>query len=553
MAVFYKIHPAIGIARLGNSPESYPGPTLPGVYTPPASYRDGAKNLKRQSVSFSVYAYDDANPNAEPLKVKVGPNETVKSIQWTVHVANKKAAWFDFDGLTGANDILNPPNFGYPPGSLRNSTGSSTDWTIDPGPRGASAPGSVVAFGRNGSNGTYPETWPQPFQNGNSAGIDTLGQMKVEPDSSLTVLGGFGNSGSINGSGIVHYANNPGWFDDASDGSVQAQLVSAKGTEDAVPAWVIVGPPDFAPPIENIVTLYDAIYDVGLRFCKLDPAIFDPNTNQFRSQFTPSFENDVYPILARAFNYRWVYDNNSPPMAPTFHTSMGGASLTALSTPPAAGNDPNLSSRQTIFHRLRNPNAGQNNNFPGNMPKLHSDLGDGPQGALKFTLTITQFEIMRRWAEGQFTFNGGPLPSSLPNQITAAGLDRAVLQAAVGGAFFPGIECSWIVREPKLYLSPFQFRFRVAGTGDPNGLSPGDVTKRSACPWQADFYECGHNWWPAQRPNQVRTSLANADYHEWDDGINADMGMVQGWHELGIVKYDSPSGVYFEDERNLGP
>jgi hypothetical protein len=58
MAIVYKIRPAIGIARLGNSPESYPGPTLPGVYTPPASDRNVAneKKLKRQSVSFSVYA-----------------------------------------------------------------------------------------------------------------------------------------------------------------------------------------------------------------------------------------------------------------------------------------------------------------------------------------------------------------------------------------------------------------------------------------------------------------------------------------------------------------
>jgi hypothetical protein len=553
MPPVYKIHPAIGIARMGNSPESFPGPTIPGVLSRPAQYRDGsaAKRLKRQSATFWVYAYDGANPAAARVTVKVGPNEVVKAIEWTVHVANKKAAWFRFAGLTGSQDVLNPPNFGYPPGSLRNPSGPRSQWTINPGPRKASVPGTTVEFSKGGSNGTFTETWPPAFQNGNAPGIDTLGAMRVEADFGLTVLGGFGNSGSIDGSTIVNYANNPGWFDDASDGFVKAQVVLADGSkQDAAPAWVIVGPPDFAPPIENIVTLYDAIYDVGLRFRKLDPTTFDPNAQQFAPGFVPSVEEHVFPILQRAFRYRWVYDNNDVPDPPTFHLTF--ADVAALSKPPAGGSDPNLNRRRAIFRRLRNPNPGQPNNVPGNMPFLHSDLGDGGDGALKLTLTITQFEIMRRWSEGQFTRGSGPLPPPPPTQVTAAGLNRAALEAAVGGAFFPGIECGWIVREPRLYVDPFEFRFRVAADDtDLTGLSPGDVTKRSACPWQADFNQCADNWWPAQRPNQVRPSAASQDYAAWDQGVGDDMGMVQKWHELGVVGKDPNADAYFEDERNL--
>src|SRR4051812_20150436 len=95
----YKIHPAIGIARMGNSPESFPGPTIPGVLARPTKYRDAQQRLKRQAASFWVYAYDDANPAAAPTRIKVGPGQAVVGIEWTVHLANKKAAWFKFDGL----------------------------------------------------------------------------------------------------------------------------------------------------------------------------------------------------------------------------------------------------------------------------------------------------------------------------------------------------------------------------------------------------------------------------------------------------------------------
>ena len=57
-----------------------------------------------------------------------------------------------------------------------------------------------------------------------------LGLMQVHPDFSLTVVGGSGNSGSINNSPIVNYANNPGWFDDTSDGPVKATLVLDNGS-----------------------------------------------------------------------------------------------------------------------------------------------------------------------------------------------------------------------------------------------------------------------------------------------------------------------------------
>ena len=54
-----------------------------------------------------------------------------------------------------------------------------------------------------------------------------------------------------------------------------------------------------------------------------------------------------------------------------------------------------------------------------------------------------------------------------------------------------------IARLPELYFGAFRL--------DHDRLEAGDVTKFMACPWQADFYECRDDWWPAQRPDTVIT------------------------------------------------
>jgi hypothetical protein len=129
-------------------------------------------------------------------------------------------------------------------------------------------------------------------------------------------------------------------------------------------------------------------------------------------------------------------------------------------------------------------------------------------------------------------------------------LDRAALEACVGGAFFPGIEASWIMRRPSIYARPFNFRFkpRVDDVFDLDGLTPGSVTMRSALPWQADFLQCDNAWWPAQRPNQVRTAQRPAEV--WREGIKSEVEMVRFWDKLGIVRRDD-TGAFVETQRLL--
>ena len=98
-----RIHPAIGIARIGNSDEYFIGPEVPHPTPPPPSgYRDASGRLKRQAAMFRIYGYD-ANG-----KVVAELTSTDATIEWTVHVANKKGAWYDFDAaldLPEAHDL----------------------------------------------------------------------------------------------------------------------------------------------------------------------------------------------------------------------------------------------------------------------------------------------------------------------------------------------------------------------------------------------------------------------------------------------------------------
>jgi hypothetical protein len=107
---------------------------------------------------------------------------------------------------------------------------------------------------------------------------------------------------------------------------------------------------------------------------------------------------------------------------------------------------------------------------------------------------------------------------------TGRDLDRGVISQVAGGAFCPGCELPWVMRNPSIYhnvhrvkadpaFAAFQETAAQAnqtGAGGTTerefssyiqktlsldndfdkGLQPGDLTKYMALPWQADFNEC---------------------------------------------------------------
>lgn len=560
----YKVFPAIGIARVGNStsafylgPETYCGLPLcaDGSDRPitERDLRDADGRVARQAARFRVFRSVGGGPYEELTL----DHPEVASIRWDVHVANKKASWYQFMTTKG--------EAGYAPDHpLRNPTvvdpKARTKLTIDPGPRhveGRSRTG--VSFDRGsvppGYEGNFPPPALKPFP------VDSLGELRTDPAGRLLFLGGYGHSGSSVAPAISDYANNDDWWDDTSDGPVRATIVLKSGeTIEAVPAWVLVAPPKYAPQLGNLVTLYDAMFDAAVRTLGARPDIFHDGLWQRGPHgHEPNFTRDIRPIFERAAAYPWVAAIPSKP-----HTF----DFARLGDPDPTGNG----LRQYYLSYLRKasyPNTLVSPRTGGTlMPYLAGDacfsnetMDEAATSGSSFfsTLTATQYYFLQQWADGHF--DGGPAPA----EDVATALTRAVLDNCVGGPFSPGIEMTWICRNAGIYSEPVRIKAKARvpvplslGLDLNAGLEPGDASRYMALPWQADFNECAAQgigdrtlwWWPAQRPEFVylRSEEGNRQARQvpWigtqlnqsaDDFIMFadDLEMVHEWSRLGFV------------------
>ena len=384
----YRIHPAIGIARLGDSPDEFCiSPEKPAskplgcdsegnpLFSPDgqseitiSKFKDAQGRIKRQAARFQVYVYDDEHPDGRPLclgaAIEGGGNAgTLVDIQWRVHVANKKAAWYEFHGLKGEHGYSSA----HP---LRNADITAPDarqqLIIDPGPRFVNTTDRRRAsFDRQGAD-VYAPVFPPPGMTPNS--IDTLGDILTDAQGRLLVLGGHGKSGTTkSGPGqprIDDYANNDGWFDDTSDGPVMARLVMfskevgrQRYIDVEYPAWVLTGYPRYVPEILDMVTIDDVVYDLAVRkfACRTDiygiPGTYDqrphidPNDMgalqhwnaaplDWNPDFKPWFYRDVWRILFRADEMSYLNNVLQQSNYPHNQTQRGNFDVTKLSVPP---------------------------------------------------------------------------------------------------------------------------------------------------------------------------------------------------------------------------
>ncbi|HEV2722862.1 MAG TPA: LodA/GoxA family CTQ-dependent oxidase, partial [Thermoanaerobaculia bacterium] len=326
MAKSYRIHPAIGVARVGNSPaEFYLAPEmiggLPIACTPdgePLSenvteFKDKEGRIKRQAARFRLLEYDSDDPDAPAREVTPGENG-VAAVEWTVHIANKKAAWWNFSEQAGdlaygewnsyENQAQNPDLKDTPWAvALRNPKVKNPEkrqkLIIDPGPRmvGKDAPRAVFDKKTDYSHVSFPTGKMTPDQ------IRTLGELIFDSHGRLLVLGGHGHAGGP-AFNLTSFAGADGWYDDVSDGPVYATVQLDDGSSvDAEMAWVIVGSPKFAPELVNVVTLDDLIYDAAIREMQFNTGIYD---NGWKRSYRPNFDRDIKPILERPAGYRWV-------------------------------------------------------------------------------------------------------------------------------------------------------------------------------------------------------------------------------------------------------
>jgi L-Lysine epsilon oxidase N-terminal/L-lysine epsilon oxidase C-terminal domain len=486
LAIIYRIHPAIGVARVGNHPDAFfIGPEAPGssgveigadgTETPISRYKDMGR-VKRQAARFRVFRFDQDAAGATTLIGEVTSDEA--QIEWRVDLVNRKAA---LDHSPAPSHPARPRNVGI--------TDKNSLIIRNPQP--------VTIVGQNQGGREF---------RGSFLGKEVyLGELRTDAKGRLIVLGGRGVSESVPpGEDLPTFANNDRWHDDVSDGPVTAVVTLPGQAPVAVHAssWVVVGPPDFAPAINSIVTLYDVAFQAAVEKGALQP---EPK---------PSFRRHIKPLIERAADLQWVNnfsrwkDLSAPDWQALGSNAPGSADL-----------------RARIAKRVESP------------------------GLRDFVMPQFMATYVKQWADGDFIadLNAADPAVPIPEQ-----LDRAGLDSCVGNNFFPGIEASINLRDKDLYGLPFRL--------DPTNLGkvyPGCLTEIMAVPWQADFRDCdGGQWWPSQRPDIAMTDANNipASQAAWEDPIpeGDHQGMVDNVLRLGFIVAGQAGGqrVFVETDRD---
>ena len=349
-----RIHPGIGIARLGDSDEFYIGPEAPGVVVDPGgsngpgpnggTYRDSGARLKRQAQRYRVYAYD---ANDKVVAELASDSGLVQSVRWRVHVRNMKAANYAFQGAY----LFNPDKLRNPSIQPGKKPIERDKLIIDPGVHtiasGQAGPvvmkGDVFTGIEKGSlpgalrfEGFTPKDTSKEVEVTYKAAKDIeIGELRLDSKDRLLFLPGRGKGESVttpkvalsnpsewvnppngpeNGENPLTnqfaYFNVPGWWDDTCGGEIDVTVALKDGTvlssRDNVKsvtdegtrnphagAWIVTTPPKFSPYMYHVVSILDRVYEAF------------PEAYPYTGQKT-NFYRDVYPVFAKAVNYGWV-------------------------------------------------------------------------------------------------------------------------------------------------------------------------------------------------------------------------------------------------------
>jgi hypothetical protein len=619
----YRIHPAIGIARVGDAARSdgsndfyFIGPETPGLpanVDPQSSaqgeFKTADGRVKSQAARFRIFEYEKGSDGKfHPIgEVKSSDSTRAVKITWTVHLANRKANFCTFHGQAGAEDSPLFASYGTPQNpklkvrndKLKTSIERKKWLELDPGPRSVSGGDTVTV-----ANFAIDRDLKKAKPSGETKlKIRTLGQLRSDADGRLLVIGGMGQSDFDPGLGreaINHYANNDGWFDDMSDGPVDAELTIDGAKQQVDGAWVLVGPPDFVPPIHSYRTMYDTLLDVVVREMDIpaDDGLFagplahiaamneDWKVNQTIKNFRPSFTRDIAPILTAIARLERVHQHQIGPRA-RYHGTISALNFAALGGPGSL-----KANRDAVFERIRDPIAAQI--APSQMPSAYGDYyeqvnnrGGENDPAFLHSVSGLQYALLRAWQKGDFDQDWG---QPAPPAVAPEALDRAALENVSGGAFFPGMEASWLFAKKDVWEKPFRLaRGRTVGTIPVPGEARRDVvveagafSQQMALPWQADFLDCAAGpvadpsveggqrrvgWWPMTRPDDVFPLDRPKDRRPWARiadpttpagyrEMQSHNEMVDLWSTLGFVvetmSNDAPKDLY-EVEFNKAP
>lgn len=512
------IYPPIGVMRVGNSDEIYPGPLVPDPQpNDDTFYRDRYGRLRRQTAEFRIYGL---NARGEAVKELTSLSAPDVEISWSCHLANQKAAWYNFNIALDVPEAKN-----YPACNQRNmNVKERSSLIIDGRKQEINCNGKSLAGEKSNK---YDAVLVESFHGTFMGHPVYLGDMFVKSESNrLYLAGGKGEAKNINGDIAVTFANNEGWYDDISDGPVTAAL-KYQGKELTVdPAWVICGPPDYAPMQKSVRTMWDLMRDLAV------------SKQMLPCPERPSMKEDILPIFRRMTDLQWVnkgFADMFGHLGPfNFDNKEWIDKLTDSSTE-------NLEFRRLLYNQFRQFDL-PGSQSPALWPWLYGDsielpAADSPRQ--HSTLTPLQLKFLKQWVEGDFVNDltsklSFPTVDQYPVKEQPGILTKAALDFCLADAFHPGCEMTWPVRIPDMYSSAFRFRHDKGGkiedhldygasinytivTADKNPFGEqvaGNITRWMAIPWQTDTSSCRDGYdtnydpylptfWPARVPNNI--------------------------------------------------
>ena len=529
------IYPAIGISRVGGSEKWFYAPEVPGL--PPApedgSFKDGTEKIKKQVQRFRLYAL------AEDGRVIREVTAADATIEWTVHLANTKGAWYGFSNPMDNGSLA--PGI---PGQLRNQYFVTDQQRLDNLVIDGGAK-TISGAGTNWGGGDEAYAMGGTFWGSEAVG---LGQLRTDGDGHLLVVPPDGKSKSPTGAAITSFADNNGWHDDWCDGPVTATVSMNDGSfsGEADAAWVACVGPNFAPEIAPISTMYDVVYDMNV------------NLGWQTAPETPSFTKHIYPTFQRLGLMQWLSDaaNLREAWMGTYYDFADPALIEQLSK------HANAALRASVFEQIRPPfqysGDTEADYYIDQQLKVPYMLGDGinydGSPYQWFQMAHQQYEFLAAWKDGNFVDDwdaggaGVTAFDQIPLDQQPFALTEAALEPLSGGAFHPGVELTYYLRHKNMYArahpedgKPPAEPFRIALGDRPtllqdlgrlltpeltlygdekNGIAPavgpcmpGDMTRWMGLPWQCDAFSCQQVlmesdfptavWWPALLPIDV--------------------------------------------------
>ncbi|HEV7505213.1 MAG TPA: LodA/GoxA family CTQ-dependent oxidase [Thermoanaerobaculia bacterium] len=500
-----RIHPAIGLARVGNSEEYYlapessagmvqPGTSLvgglpiqPGTESDPISdqdLRDASGALKRQAQRFRIYQYDDPAAAAQypyqgqVQEVTLGSvvdGKTVTDIVWTVHLANKKAnCWVLEESLPPPTSPPTPTVIGslswylnglLPPMRNIDFAGTAdpsnpqrlTSLVVDAGPRaihGASAArinfdGATTPSWYQSGTGIQPlPDYPVSFP------ADHFSQLYSPSGTPVQELGAIETDAQgrlivLGGQGTA-----TGWYQDGKTFPLNDDVNNDGWFDDTadgpVQATLVFGD---GSTLELTSTAWIVSTDPSFApQIRNAVTLWDEVYDTWLCCFglDPSiYSGPCMPQDDSGFNksYQPSFDDDVLPLFRSASLQMFVTSLNDLavgSHQRLAGitADSDPAKTLNVPSYIRNPYPNGGQLQVG-APRMPLALGD--TGASYLTLTKTQYFFLNQWFQGKY--------SKTPGTPLTAGeqLDKNVLTNCLGGRFSPGIDLTFVVRDIAFY------------------------------------------------------------------------------------------------------